>query len=212
LVVEANMSARVPLVLFVVALVLLGYVLAFERGRPGRREINARSGLLVEPLVRDRITRIRIASGDDRVSLRREGEGFDETWTLEEPAPGAADPEAVEDYIRNWEFAIPIRTLENPSDDDVRQFGVDEPTAEVALEMGRAVVRVSLGAGTPVDGGGYVRIDDDEPVIVVGKDVVDLFNRSVDAFAIKGDAGAPLLSDLMDAGPSDAGSEADAAR
>ena len=205
------MSARTPLVLFVVALVLLGYVLVFERGRPGRREINARSGLLVEGLVRDRITRIRIESDDDRVSLRREGEGFDETWTLEEPEQGAADPEAVEDYIRNWEFAIPVRTLEDPSDEDVRQFGVDEPIAEVTFEMGRAVVRVSLGAGTPIDGGGYVRIDADKPVIVVGKDVVELFHHKVEAFTIQGDAGAPLLSDLLDAGPSDAGSEGDTA-
>ncbi|MBW2509947.1 MAG: DUF4340 domain-containing protein, partial [Deltaproteobacteria bacterium] len=127
------------------------------------------------------------------------------------PEQGAADPEAVEDYIRNWEFAIPVRTLENPSDEDVRQFGVDEPIAEVAFEMGRAVVRVSLGAGTPIDGGGYVRIDGDKPVIVVGEDVVELFHHKVDAFTIKGDAGAPLLSDLLDAGPSDAGSEGDTA-
>jgi hypothetical protein len=144
--------------------------------------------------------------------LRREGKGFDETWTLEEPYQGAADPEAVEDYIRNWEFAIAVRTLEDPSAEDVRQFGVDKPTASVTFEMGRAEVRVSLGAGVPVDGGGYLRIDQEKPVIVVGKDVVELFHRRADGFAIKGDAGAPLLSDLIDAGSMDAGSETDAGR
>jgi hypothetical protein len=211
-VVETVMSARTPLVLFVIALVLLGYVLVFERGRPGRSEINSRSGLLVEMLVRDRITGIRIASGDDRVALRREGEGFDEAWTLEEPYEGPGDSEAIEDYIRNWEFAIPVRTLEDPSPEDIVQFGVDKPKAEVTFEMGRAKVRVSLASGTPVDGGGYVRIDDDERVIVVGKDVVELFNGTADAFAIKGDAGAPLLSDLMDGGELDASTDtADAA-
>jgi hypothetical protein len=54
-----------------------------------------------------------------------------------------------------------------------------------------------------------VRIDDERAVVVVGKDVVELFSRTADAFAIKGDAGAPLLSDLMDAGPSDAAADAD---
>ena len=197
------MSARTPIVLLVIALVLLGYILAFERGRPGRREIESRSGLLVEALVRDRITRIRIASGDDRVALRRQGEGFDETWTLEEPEAGP-----IEDYLRNWEFAIPVRTLEDPSPEDIVSFGIDSPKGEVVFEMGRAKVRVSLGSGSPVDGGGYVRIDDQKAVAVVGKDVVELFSRTADSFALEGDAGAPLLSDLEDAGPTDAGTDA----
>ncbi len=203
------MSARTPLVLFVVALALLAYVLAFERGRPSRSELNSRSGLVVEALARERITRIRIASGDDRVTLRREGEGFDEVWTLEEPYDGPANSEPIEDYIRNWEYAIPVRTLQEPSPEDIEQFGIDSPTAEVTFEMGPTKVRISLASGTPVDGGGYLRIDDERPVIVVGKDVVELFARTAEVFAIKGDAGAPLLSDLMDAGPSDAGADAD---
>ena len=106
--------------------------------------------------------------------------------------------EAIEDYVRNWEYAIPVRTLEDPSPEDIEQFGIDSPTAEVTFEMGRATVRVSLASGTPVDGGGYVRIDDEKPVIVVGKDVVELFSRTADAFALEDDAGAPLLSDLVD--------------
>jgi hypothetical protein len=207
-VVEAVMSARTPIVLLVIALVLLGYILVFERGRPGRSEINSRSGLLLETLIRDRITRIRIASGDDRVALRREGEGFDETWTLEEPKERPADPESIEDYIRSWEFAIPVRTLEEPTPEDVKSFGIDSPRAEVTFEMGPGEVRVSLGSGTPVDGGGYVRIDDEKPVIVVGKDVVELFQRTPDSFALRGDAGAPLLSDLIGAGPADGGVDA----
>lgn len=190
------MSVRVPIVLSIVAVSLLGYILAFERGTPSRSEVASRTGLLVERFVRDRLTRIRIASGDVRVGLRRDGEGFDETWTLEAPAPGAANPETVEDYVRNWEFAVPIRTLRDPTPDDLRRFGVDEPRAEVAFEMGRATVRVTLGTGTPVDGGGYVRIDDEAPVIVVGDDVVALFERTPEDFALRGDAGAPLLSDL----------------
>jgi hypothetical protein len=203
-VVEAVVSARVPLVLAVIAALLVGYVLAFERGRPGGAEVTSRSGLLVEPLVRDRVTRIRIASGDERLVLRREGEGFDETWTLEEPREGPADAEPIEDYLRSWEFAIPVRTLGDPSPDDLERFGVNTPRAEVTFEMGRAEVRVSLASGKPVDGGGYVRIDDGKPVIVVGKDVVALFDRTWDSFALVGDAGAPLLEDLMDAGASDA--------
>ena len=191
------MSARTPIILLVVAALLLAYVMLFERGRPGRKEIDSRSGLLLEAVVRDRITRIRVASGDERMALVRTGEGFDEIWTLEEPKQAPADPEAIEDYMRNWEFAIPVRTLQSPSAEDVRSFGLDSPKAEVSFEMGRAKVRVTLGSGEPVDGGGYVRIDDRPEISVVGKDVVELFERTADTFELKDDGGAPDLSDLM---------------
>jgi hypothetical protein len=203
-VVEALMSARTPIILLVVAAILLAYVLVFERGRPGRKEIDSRSGLLLETVVRERITRIRIASGEERIALLRQGEGFDETWTLEEPKQAPADPEVIEDYLRNWEFAIPVRTLQSPSAEDLQSFGIDAPKAEVTFEMERAKVRVSLGAGSPVDGGGYVRIDDGRQVMVVGDDVVALFARTADAFEIRGDAGAPNLSDLLDGQEEDA--------
>jgi hypothetical protein len=198
-VVEAFMSARTPIILLIIAAILLAYVLLFERGRPGRTEINSRSGLLLETVVRERIVGVRIASGEERIALRREGEGFDETWTLEEPRQAPADPEIIEDYLRNWEFAIPVRTLQNPSAKDLQSFGIDTPKAEVTFEMGRAKVRVSLGSGAPVDGGGYVRIDQGRQVMVVSDDVVALFDRSADAFEIKGDAGAPNLSDILGA-------------
>jgi hypothetical protein len=203
-VVEAIMSARTPVILLVIAAALLAYVLLFERGRPGRSEIESRSGFLLQTLVRERITRIRMASGEERIALRREGEGFDETWTLEEPKQAAADPEVIEDYLRSWEFAIPVRTLQSPTPDDLQSFGIDTPKAEVTFEMGPAVVRVSLGSGAPVDGGGYVRIDDDPEVSVVSDHVVALFGRTADTFAIKNDAGAPDLSDLVGE-PEDAG-------
>ena len=78
-------------------------------------------------------------------------------------------------------------------------FGLETPKAEVSFEMGRAKVRISLGTGSPVDGGGYVRIDDGRQVSVVGDDVVALFAKTADTFELKGDAGAPDLSDVLGA-------------
>lgn len=195
------MTARTPIVLLLVAALLFAWVMLFERDGPGRSEIDSRSGLLLEAVVRDRITRIRIASGDERVALVRTGSGFDETWTLEEPKDAPADPDAIEDYLRNWEFAIPVRTLQSPSPEDLQSFGIETPKAEVSFEMGRSKVRISLGSGAPVDGGGYVRIDDRKEISVVGEDVVALFERNAAAFELKGDAGAPDLSDLLLAEP-----------
>ena len=188
------MSARTPVILLVIAAALVAYVLLFERGRPGRSEIESRSGFLLQTLVRERITRIRMASGTERIALRREGEGFDETWTLEEPEESPADPEKVEDYVRNWEFAVAVRTLESPTAEDLVQFGADAPAGEVTFEMDRAKVRVTLASGAPVDGGGYVQIDDQPAIHVVGTDVVELFSQTSDTFAAKTES--PMLDDL----------------
>ena len=49
-----------------------------------------------------------------------------------------------------------------------------------------------------------MRIDGGKAVTVVGDDVVALFSRTGESFEIRNDGGAPLLSDLFDAGP-DAG-------
>ena len=194
------MNARTPLVLVLIASILLAYVLLFERGRPGRKEIESRAGFLLQRLVPERITRFRVAAGDERLVLQRHGEGFDETWTIVEPRKAPADPELVANYLRNWEFAIPVRTLQTPNAEDLRSFGIETPEAEVTFEMGQVTTRIWLGSGVPVDGGGYVRIDESRPVTVVGKDVVELFDATVEDFELKGDAGAPFLSDLLDAG------------
>lgn len=190
------MSARTPIILFVVAALLLTYVLLFERGRPGATEVESRAGFLLDTVVPDRITSVQITSGAQRIALARRGEGFDETWTLEEPKHAPVDPDVIENYLRSWEFAIPVRTLQSPTPEDLKRFGLDTPKGEVTFEMGPAKVRVSLGAGSPVDAGGYLRIDDRQQLIVVGKDVVALFDRTAAAFELKGDAGAPDLSDL----------------
>lgn len=190
------MTARTPLMLLALVLGLGAYLFVFERDGPKQSEIEARDGFLVAPLVRERVTRIRLERGDQTVSLRREGEGFDETWFLEGPVPGDGDSEAIEDFIRNWEFAMPNRTLEEPSDEDLTAFGLDTPTASVTFEMGRTAVRVALGAGKPVDGGGYVRIDDRPQAIVVPGAVVELFEFDIDQFRAE-EGPEPTLDDLV---------------
>jgi hypothetical protein len=198
-VVEAHMTARTPIILAISVVLLAGYIFFFERDRPGRSEIEARAGFLVQSLVHERVSRIHISSAEEEMVMSREGEGFDESWTIEEPVEEVADLGRVADFLQNWEFSIATRTLENPSPEDVQSFGLDTPRAFVRFEMGRAEVTVSLGAGTPVDGGGYVRIDDRDQTMVVPESVVELFELGVEHFRIKNDGGAPDLADLLDA-------------
>ncbi|MGB5810174.1 MAG: DUF4340 domain-containing protein [Polyangiales bacterium] len=200
------MTARTPAILLAIVVALGSYVFFFERDRPGRSEIVARDGFLVAPLIRERVTGLTIRQGADAVSLSREGEGFDETWSFSDGNGAEADLERVEDYLRNWEFAMPTRTLEHPSPEDLVAFGFDQPRAVVRFEMGPSDIAITLGAAKPVDGGGYVRLGDRDHAVVVPDSVVELFDATADQFRIKNDGGAPTLDDLLDAETPDASS------
>lgn len=198
------MTARTPLTLLVLVLLLGAYLFVFETDGPKQSEIEARDGFLLEPLIRERVTRVHLQNGDRSLSARREGEGFDETWTLEAPEAGNGNLDTIEDVLRNWEFAMPRRVLENPSDEDVAEFGLDEPVASAEFEMGRSRVRVVLGSGKPVDGGGYVRVDDRKQAIVVPDAVVELFEFDPADFQAE-EGSEPTLDDLVPDGAEDAG-------
>lgn len=197
MVVEAVVTARAPIVLGLVAILLAAYIFWFERDRPRRNEVDAREGFLVPALIRERISTIRLAGDGDAFSLEREGEGFDETWTLTDGKTAPADAEQVDNYMREWEFAVATRTLESPSAEDFASFGFAEPRATITFSMGRAEVSIVLGSAEPVDGGGYLRIDDEDRAIVVPPSVVELFEVEPSAFRVENDAGAPDLDDLL---------------
>ncbi|MEM7137144.1 MAG: DUF4340 domain-containing protein [Myxococcota bacterium] len=191
------MTARTPLVLLALAILLGGYIALFERGQPKQSDVEARDGFLLAPLARERVTAVEIQpAAGETIRMRREGEGFDETWTFERPDSAPVDLEKIEDYLRNWEFAIPTRTLEAPSTEDLRNFGLVEPKATVRFEMGRASVQVGLGSGSPVDGGGYVRVDEHDHAVVVPDSVVALFDFDPEAFVVPEGSEEPTLDDL----------------
>ncbi len=85
------MTARTPIILAIVVLLLAGYVFFFERDRPGRSEIEARSGFLIESLVRDRLSRIEVSSGDAHMAMSREGEhGRSSNPSKRQPIPSGS--------------------------------------------------------------------------------------------------------------------------
>ncbi len=196
------MSGRAPLVLAAVLVLLAVYALVFERDRPSQSEIEARHGFLLESLVNERITRIRM---NDAVVLRREGEGFDETWVFETPNWGEANFDEVVNYVQSWEFAVPTRTLEDPSPEDRTAFGLNAPKSLVTFEMGRATTTVTLAAGDPIDGGGYVQVEGKTGVAVVPPSVVELFGLGAEHFRLAPEDVDPDLDALIgaDAAPAE---------
>lgn len=190
------MTARVPIVLLLIALALAVYILVFERGRPGASELTSRAGFILDEVVPERVDEIRLDDGQAEIVVQRIGEGFEATWNIVEPVRVPADGARISDFLRSWEYAAPLRRLELTSDEDLRRFGVDAPKSAVRFGMGPTTVQVILGTGTPPDGAAYIRIDDRSEVMVVGKDVAELFDRALDELKAGPDAGAPDLDDL----------------
>lgn len=190
------MSSRVPLALLVVALGLLGYILAFERGGVSRTEIESRQGLILDKVVREHVDSVRIGTGEQQIVAKREGEGFDEKWTLLAPKKGPANDITVDNFLGNWDYAAPLRTIQILGQEDVARFGFEKPKAYISFGMEATQVELFLGSGKPADGGGYVRVDDRPEVMVVDEQVVSFFSAKPEDWLASPNEEPRTLDDL----------------
>lgn len=191
------MSVRVPLALLVVALGLLGYILAFERrGGPSPNELGPRQGFVLDNVLRERVDSIRIGTGAGQIIATREGEGFDAKWTLEAPEQGPANETTVDNFLGNWDYAAPLRKVQILGEEDLTRFGFDKPKAYLSFGMDATHVELFLGTGKPVDGAGYVRVDDRPEVMVVDEQVVSHFRANPEDWLGKSDAEPQTLDEI----------------
>ncbi len=191
------MSFRVPLALLVVALGLLGYIYGFERrGAPSPNELGPRQGFVLDNVLRERVDSIRIGTGPGQIIAKREGEGFDEQWTLEAPERGPANDTTIDNFLGNWDYAAPLRKVQILGSEDLTRFGFDKPKAYLSFAMEATQVELFLGSGTPVDGAGYVRVDDRPEVMVVDEQVVSYFTANPEDWLGKSDAEPPTLDEI----------------
>jgi hypothetical protein len=180
---------RTSIILGGVALVLLGFILVFERGSVSTTEREQRKGQVLDSFVRDRVTRIEIqrkgvttvlardpAKTDDEIL---EGGGF----RVEKPYAAVADHDAVESLLGALEFIVPRRSLGEASAKDLGQFGLDKPRYRVTFTAGRDRRSFSIGAPTGDGSGAYLEVD--KRAYVVGKDLVEALDHDPDYFHTK---------------------------
>ena len=169
----------------------LGVWIWIDRGSITGNERAARVNDVLPAFRRDELSRIEIDKAKEKLVLARDVGGSaaggtprspndrdaDAAWRIESPAPGLADPNAVDQLLGALEFATYVRKVEPAS---APTF--DAPRASGSITMGKLVFRFALGGAAPSpEGAAYLKVDD-VGVFVISKELADQLLKGADAY------------------------------
>lgn len=181
------MSKRSTIALAVVAAVLLGFIVLYEQHTLSSGELEGRAGRLIERFVRDRITKLEIGRGDQKIVLVRERASEEELgeWRLVEPVRAKADEDAVDSLLGALEWADARRALEGIASADRQRFGLASPRIRAWFTVANERIPIAIGGEDPTEGGVYLQLDDPTKAYVVGKDVFEALDHDAGHFRSK---------------------------
>ncbi|MFW6067718.1 MAG: DUF4340 domain-containing protein [Myxococcota bacterium] len=182
------MSKRTTIVLAVIASGLLAFILLYERHTLSSGELAERGDRLLERFVRDKVDRLEIERGEERIVLIRKDEDevdLSGAWRLVEPVEAPADEDAVESLLGSLEWANARRELSGIGAEDRERFGLAGARLRAWYTVADQRVPIVVGEQDPTEGGYYVQLDDREAAYVVGKDFVEALDREAGHFRDK---------------------------
>jgi hypothetical protein len=182
--------ARTSIILGGIALVLLAFIVFFERDTLSTRELEGRKGRILEAFVRERVTRIDLQRKGVTTTLTRSEFDPDnplETggWNVEQPYAAKAERETVEALTGALEWINPRRSLGKASAEDRARFGLDKPRYRLAFVAGRERRSFVIGADSSDGSGTYLLTPEDGLAYVVGSDLVEALDHEPGDFHTK---------------------------
>ncbi len=162
------MRPRTLIVLFALVAGVGALIWFFERELPSTDERAKLSKKLVR-LEPDSVRAIVLTAGEQRLRLERAGQVGDAgdqsgEWMLTQPRTGRADSGEVEGFLRRIRDLEKQRTLEDGSRD---QLGLDQPRAEIALEIESGDIILRFGGKIPASSNTIVEVGNEPPFYVV---------------------------------------------
>jgi hypothetical protein len=169
------------------ALALGGYVLVVDKDKPTSSEIEARKANLLKVYRREQISRIDVQVGSDKARITRVGpDAAESEYRIEILASAAgaypeqpADQGAVERLLQAFEFASPIRPIDEANPPPT---GLDRPRATIELTMGGLSWKLSLGAEAASPSGAAYASVSGQGTFVIARDLVSDLLRPVDSY------------------------------
>ena len=171
------MNGTKIVLLSTILLLLAGFYYFYEVRYTGQRKEKAASSRKVLKIKDDDIDRVRIMKSKDTLVLEKR----DEAWFLVQPVRARADRWAV-DYIINtladgtWEREV------SPLPKNLAEFGLADPEIEVTLS-GKGLsepFKVVIGAENPTGNMRYVRVGEEERVLLVYARFKDALDKPAD--------------------------------
>lgn len=166
---------KASIVLGVIALCLLGFIVFFERGTLGTRDVETRKGQVLPELIRARITKLEVQKKGATTVIERKLEGTDEEmlWSVKAPYQAEADQDSVDTLLGDLEWLYPKRTLRDVGAADLEKFGLTKPRFRAWFTIGSQRIGLKVGNETPQHDGIYVTASEPGTVFVVGKDFAE---------------------------------------
>jgi hypothetical protein len=204
-------SLRTSIFLAVLAALLLGFILWFERGSLTSGELEKRQSSAIPELVRERVSRLEIQRAGTTTVLVRQPHEQDadepETWRVESPYRASADQDAVDTLLGELEFLDARRRFENISADDRKRFGFEKPRYRLWFTVGDRRESILVGNESPRGDGVYVQAADPRLAFVASKDLLETLAQEPAHYHTKELHAGAMMSDALELALSDAQGE-----
>ena len=191
------MSGRVTLALFVIAVAMAAYIVAFERDTQSSVEALGRAGLVLERFDKEMLKEIVITRDKASLTLARKSADYD--WEVTAPETLRADQPAVADLVGLWEYARPIRIVQS-EDSSAAAVDLGDIRARVRFVFDTHQTEVTI-AGEDPTGGLYATIG--SRTVVIRPVLDESLSTDIATFKERADAGQELDRMIDEAGLGD---------
>ena len=176
------MNSKVTLGLLAAALAAVGFVVWYDRDRPGTQASAAAHRKVLPAAERNGkatpINRVEILGPEGKTVLALDGA---RAWQVLAPIADRANPAAIRELIEALETSLKIEAL--PAAGDLDRYGLREPACRLKIfRAGEAPVELELGARTAVEGRIYARIAGAPEIMVIPESIELLARRPADQF------------------------------
>jgi hypothetical protein len=171
-----TMKTKNLIILAAVVIVVLAYIMLFERHRPTSDESTAAAEKVLRDFERDDVMGIVIDRPEGRVRLEKVGG----EWRLREPLDFPADSSVVSSTIGSLANLKADRRL-TATEVDPAKYGLEEPSAEITLRMVDGTQRlVAVGDELPLGSKRALLVDGGNEVTITSGWFVSDLERGVD--------------------------------
>ena len=173
------MRWKTTVVLLIATIGLGAYVSLYDLRRPTREEQETRSKQVIN-LTPEDVRRLTVELGKTRLVLESSADG----WRLTEPVQARADSQLVQQLLAHLQPLTAERMLALKNDQPLTpsQFGLDPAKGTLTIESNSGITTLRFGEATPVGHHQYASLGDQTRIAVIGSELFDALNRSIDGY------------------------------
>lgn len=180
------MKTKTTVILLIIALALGLFIFLVERKIPTTEE-QAKLGKKLFRVESDQISRIELTRDKEKIICQRKPQS--DEWEMTAPLQTRADISAIEQVLRELEFAEKKGSLKPEPDKslDLTSFGLVTPRLEMSFTIGEENIthQFKIGNETKLGNAYYLTLEGKDEVYLVDKSFYETLNKSAYDFRYK---------------------------